>query len=365
MQKERMAVNLYSKNPTAIICLSPNAGGMELDAIKLAKKLSSHTSITLIAKYDCFIANSKNDYIGYNGIELETIPFLFSISPSIIFKVRRIIQDKGIRNVIFFGASELKSLYFSFIGLHINLIIRHGTTKSTPKKDWFHRLIYSNVNYHITICAHLQKNVEYIIPFGKNTQNILIYSSVKMDTFNKIPHDKLVLLHVGRIELGKGQADAIKACQILYENGINFTFYIVGKFDKTYKSSFMTLYHTLPYKENIVLVGHTDNVTKYYAKSDIFLFPSYGEGLSNAFLEALGHGLECISYDNTSFPELRDLGFFFYIAKHKNIDELKKILLNTVNQYDENSPYTLSNKNKIQKDFHPDIEINNYLQILI
>ena len=110
-----MAVNL-NRNPTAIICLSPNSGGMELDAIKLAKKLSPYMHITIIAKENHFIANSNADYVGCNGIELETIPFIFSLSPSIIFRVRRIIQEKGIKNIIFFGASELKSLYFSFLG---------------------------------------------------------------------------------------------------------------------------------------------------------------------------------------------------------------------------------------------------------
>jgi hypothetical protein len=162
-----MAVSFNRKSSTAIICLSPNAGGMEIDTIKLAKKLSPYMPITIIAKEGHFIANSKNDFLEYNQISLETVSFFCSLSLSIILKVRQIVQTKGIKNVIFFGASELKSLYFSFLGLDINLIIRHGTTKTTPKKDWFHRLIYSKVNFHISICKHLQKNVD----FRRNEKN--------------------------------------------------------------------------------------------------------------------------------------------------------------------------------------------------
>ena len=155
---------------TAIICLSPYQGGMEIDSIKLSQLLQSVSNITLIAKKDTFIEKTFRELDLKYPISFETITFKSSLSLSIILGVRKIIQENNIKNVIFLGASELKSLYFSFIGLDINLIIRHGTTKSSPKKDWFHKLIYSNVNYHITICEHLAKNVKFIIPFGKKTQ---------------------------------------------------------------------------------------------------------------------------------------------------------------------------------------------------
>jgi glycosyltransferase involved in cell wall biosynthesis len=349
------------KGSTAIICLSPYSGGMEIDAIKLAKKLSPYTTVTLIAKKGYFIANSSNEYIGYNNIELETISFHASLSFSIIFGIRRIIQEKGVENVIFFGASELKSLYFSFLGLDINLIIRHGTTKSHPKKDWFHRLIYSNVNYHVSICQHLQKNVEYIIPFGGKSKSILLYSSIEIPSVQSVPHEKLTLLHIGRIAPGKGQADAIKACKILYENGIDFIFYLVGGFDQKYEQPFMELYDSLPYKDKIVLSGFSDKVGDYYSQSDIFLFPSHGEGLSNAFLEALSYGLECIAYHNTSFPELQEMGFNFHLVEDKNIHQLSTTLLFCA----QHPAFYSENRAKIANDFSVQKEIEYYLELLI
>lgn len=353
-----------TKQPTAIICLSHHSGGMEIDSIRLAKKLSPCVPITLIAKTNCFIANSKADYIGYNNIALETVSFRSSISFSIIFSVRRIIRERGIKNVIFFGASELKSLYFSFLGLDINLIVRHGTTKSRPKKDWFHRLIYSNVNYHVAICKHLQKNVDYIIPFGKNSKSVLIYSSLEVPSIEKVRHNKLTLLHVGRIAQGKGQTDALQACQILYEKEIDFIFYLVGGFDARYEQPFMELYDSLPYKEKIILVGFTKNVTEYYAASDIFLFPSHGEGLSNAFLEALAHELVCISYKNTSFPELQELGAFMHQCDDRNIDAIKIVLGAIVQNLPQELSLAQKNSDFIRQNFSTMQEVEKYLEIL-
>lgn len=351
------------RNNTAIICLSPYSGGMEIDSIKLAKKLSSYTNITLIAKANHFIANQKDEYVGLNNIELEMIDFSTNLSFSIIFGIRKIIRAKNIKNVIFFGASELKSLYFAFLGFDINLIVRHGTTKSRPKKDWFHRLIYSKVNYHVSICKHLQKNVEFIIPFGKDSKSVLIYPSLEIKDIKKVEHEKLALVHVGRVARGKGQSDAMLACEVLVKNNIDFVFYIVGGFDEKYQDEFMRLYNSLEYKDKIELVGFTNEVNSYLAKSDIFLFPSYGEGLSNAFLEALNANLYCIAYANTSFPELKELGFEFALANNQDLNDLENVLLKSVHNL--NNENILKNKDYIDKLFSTQREVDEYLSCLI
>ena len=353
------------KEPTAIICLSPYEGGMEIDSIKLAKKLSSYASVVLIARSGYFIESRHEEYVGFNDIKLETIIFKSSLSFNIIFKARKIIQNHGIKNVIFFGASELKSLYFSFLGLDVNLIVRHGTTKSRPKKDWFHRLIYSNVSYHVSICKHLLRNVRHIIPFGEKTKEKLIYSSFNTKEVYSVQHEKLNLLHIGRIADAKGQVDAIKACEVLVDNNIDFKFNIVGGFDESYKEIFNDFYENCEYKDKINLVGFTDDVLSYIKTSDVFLFPSYGEGLSNAFLEAMSCNMVCISYNNTSFPELEELGLYFKIAKDRDIIDLKDTLLTVSKNVEVEKINSRINNDLIKKLFSEELEMSRYKEILI
>jgi len=353
-----------TKAPTAVICLSPYSGGMEIDSIKMAKKLAPYSKTILIAKKDHFIANEVSS--NRDEFELETISFKSNIGPALIFGARELVKKHGIKNVIFFGASELKSLYFSFLGLDINLIIRHGTTKSRPKKDWFHRLIYSKVNYHVAICEHLAKNVSYIIPLGKATELKVIYSSLTNISEPKLhPTGNVIqLLHVGRIAKGKGQEDAILACQRLYGENVDFSLTLVGGFDESYKEEFLRFLENCTYKDKIKLVGHTKDVQSYIHHSDIFLFPSHGEGLSNAFLEALSNNLVCISYDNTSFPELQELGLYFHTVEDKNIKALQTKLLEIT--------YSIGNEQKICQGNHTlsnllfsvKTEIQEYLYLL-
>ena len=347
------------KQSTAVICLSPNTGGMELDAISFTKKLSPHVKTILLVKENSFMhAKLKSETVTY-----ETIDFYKMFSPSIIINTRKIIHKYGIKNVIFFGASELRSLYFSFLGLDINLIIRHSTTKSSPKKDWFHKLIYSDVNYHVSTSKHLERNVQAIIPFGKKSKSKMIYSSLTLDKPIHTSHDILTIVHTGRITDGKGQVDAILACKGLVENGIDFKFNIVGGFEEDYKKEFLKFYDKISYKDKIHLIGFTDDVTSYLQTGDIFIFPSYGEGLSLSFREALANNMICISYDNTSFPELKELGLEFSLVKNRNINELTDTLLKISKNI--NGFNNLNNYEIMKNEFSEKKELNYYFDILL
>lgn len=354
---------------TAIICLSPYHGGMEMDAFRIAKLLCKNTNITLIVKKDSPIEKQYRTEAENLGMQVESIRFFKNLSPSIILGVKKIIKNNNIKNVIYFGASELKSLYLSFSGLNINLLIRHGTTKSSSKKDFLHRLIYSKVNFHIAICKHLANNVKKIIPFGKNTQLKIIYSSLR-----NMPSDlrdsqvctdrPISLLHLARITDGKGQIDAIEACQVLYNMKKNFTLHLVGDIDPDYKETFFSFLNKIPYKNSIILGGFTSNVAQFYRNADIFIFPSKGEGLSNSFIEALSYGLACISYKNTSFPELSDLGFEFFMAEDQNIDSLKDTLQSTV-KYIESNPNPISKNVALsEKLFSEERELKDFINVL-
>lgn len=337
---------------------------MEIDSIKMAKKLEPYCKTVLIAKQGHFIAKEMQGLD--NNIILETINFNSNLGPSLIFGVRRLVKEHGIKNVIFFGASELKSLYFSFLGLDINLIIRHGTTKSRPKKDWFHRLIYSDVNYHVAICEHLAENVKHIIPFGKKTQLKIIYSSISLSEtpIQKLYTPPIKILNVSRIAQGKGHEDIIKSCSVLHTNNIDFQLTLVGDGEEAYVNHIKDLASATPYYNKIIFTGRSNKVQDYLSKADIFIFPSAGEGLSNAFIEALSYGLVCLAYNNTSFPEFIDMGFHLHLAENQNLTSLEEKLLyltqNIVNEKEN------SNKNiqKILDGFSVDIEIQNYLKIL-
>ena len=338
-----------------------------MDAIKLARLLCDDVNVTLLAKSDCYIAQYYDKNMQDSNILLETIDFRSAFSLSIIRKTRSVLTSQKIKNIIFFGASELRSLYFAFLGYDLNVIVRHGTTKTRPKKDWLHRLIYSCVNYHVAICRHLAENVKSIIPFAANTHLKVIYPSLRQLpdlNYKKDKKETVQLLHVGRIADGKGQKEAVEACEILHEHNIHFDLTCVGEMDPQYEAYFNKFVASKPYASSIQIAGFTNNVDCYYKKANIFIFPSKGEGLSNSFIEALSYGLICICYENTSFPELQQLGFAFFMAEDKNLDDLKSNVLKAVKLFKEVKNYGLDQSNLAQNIFNSEREKSEYLDLL-
>lgn len=355
------------KQNTAVICLSRVNGGMELASVKLARLLSEDLHIEFIARNKSYIVERKEHFKDYN-INLNIVEFSSNLSFKLIFSIRKILIEKNIKNIIFLGASEMKSLYFATLGLNINFIIRQGSKKTTSKKDIFHKLFYSNVNHFVGNCEYMKNNIIDILPIPKKADVRRIYSSVKLEkNVNFKEYNKIIdLICVGRINSGKGQIEAIKACEILFENNIDFKIKFLGDIqDKNYYKKIENYMDKLPYKNNIEFIGYTSNVKDYLQKSDIFIFPSLGEGMSNAIIESLGFGLIPIIYDDTSSPEFKDLGFHIHLTKENNVENLQKILLEVSLNIEMEKHKAKKNHNKALETFALEREKKEYLKLLI
>jgi len=352
------------------MCFSSGSGGMELDAIKLARMLGKEMEVVLLCKEGEFIHHSHQ---GVNtGYSLEPVAFSSRIfSLSMLLRVRSLIKQYSFDNVVFFGASELKTLYFSFLGFNVNLLIRHGTTKSKAKTDWFHRLIYSRVNYHIALSKHLLNNVKYIVPVTGKASYKIIRPSYEIASKNESlaepeSKDKLFITHVGRVAPGKGQVDAVRACKELYNKGINFQFDILGGLESdVYVQALNAEIGADDFSSRIRVRGHVTNVTEYLQATDIFLFPSSGEGMSNAFIEAMHYSAVCIVYDNTVFPEFVEMGFYIHLVKDRDVDALSQVLIDVALDIDNEKQRSKINIELARDYFQVERELSDWQGVLI
>ena len=353
--------------PTAVICLSKVNGGMELAAVKIARLLSEEMPVHFVAREDGFIAKERESHFNNYEIDLHTLKFSSNLGLTLILKSRQLFKELGIKNIIFLGASEMKSLYFSTRGLDINFIIRQGSRKSTPKKDWFHTLIYSDVNTFVGNCEFIKKNIQEIIPLASKTQLIRIYASLQLQELSRRPkeHTRLELTSVGRINPVKGQLHSIIACQHLHDAGIDFRLRLLGdKQDEAYYEEIMDYLKQCDYGEKIEFVGYTDDVPSYLITSDIFLFPTQGEGMSNAVIEALGYGLIPIIFNNSSSPEFVALGFHLHLVKDGDVKAFGETLLETAEHFEEERSKIQKNMTLARSTFAPEREKREYLALL-
>jgi len=87
-------------------------------------------------------------------------------------------------------------------------------------------------------------------------------------------------------------------------------------------------------------------------------------GLIEGTAEALSYGLICICYENTSFPELQQLGFSFYMAEDKNQADLEEKLLDAVDKMKTVEIPILEQSRLAVDVFGAGRERNEYLELL-
>lgn len=298
---------------------------------------------------------------------MYAIRFKSNLSLSLILQVRQLIQTNNIKNIIFLGASEMKSLYFSCLGLDVNFIIRQGSKKTTPKMDPFHKLFYSDVDHFVGNCEYIKNNIKETLPLPKYASLQRIYSSLNLpqSVNTKEINTTLDIVLVGRISPGKGQLEAIQACEILEKNGIDFKLKFLGDIQhKQYHSQLLSYLDKSLIQDKVDIVGYTKEVPKYLQESDLFLLPSLGEGMSNAIIEALGYGLITIIYDDTSSPEFKTLGFNLHLTKENNVKSLQKILLDVSRNLAEEKSKASKNMFLAREVFSPERERNDYMALL-
>ena len=125
----------------------------------------------------------------------------------------------------------------------------------------------------------------------------------------------------------------LKASKSLYEQNYQFALNIAGKYlpgksdyisDETYrilqKSKYINYYGMIDYSK----------MSYFYMDSDIFILPSYGEGLPKSALEAASHGLPLILTDVPGSNEcISENGYLIPANDYLALEEkMKKFISN-------------------------------------
>lgn len=151
----------------------------------------------------------------------------------------------------------------------------------------------------------LQQHEILIIPNGIQISS---YADVSSNQAAMLRHElgisqsDVVFGTVGRLNAEKGHEILIKAARHLSVNRANFRVVIIG--DGPERKNLEVLISTLCMNQYINIIGFRTDVPMLLRMLDVFVLPSYTEGLSNALLEAMASGLPCVATNVGGNPEL-------------------------------------------------------------
>jgi glycosyltransferase involved in cell wall biosynthesis len=187
----------------------------------------------------------------------------------------------------------------------------------TPAKLRFYKWLRSRKQQWITVSEHSRKSICDL--FQASPQDVLcIYNGIKAvdqssdDDSEQLRYqtrqeigvsdDRLVVLTVGRLCAQKGYSDIVPIVSPIVNEFPNVRFVWAGEGEQ--RNELVDKIRSYGVEENVLFLGYCSDVSKLLKSADLFLFPTYNEGLPFALLEAMVYGLPVVASDASSIPEI-------------------------------------------------------------
>lgn len=296
-----------------------------------------------------------NEYGGHAKKLL--LPYIAALNPDVI-KSDIFIAHFGTTGVI---ANKLRQLKFLegkictvFHGIDMSLHEVIEVYKSDYKK------LFEQTELMLPISL-MWKN--RLIEMGCPPEKVdVLRMGVDVDNFTYTQRENvqhpLKIISVARLTEKKGIDVAIKACALLKQSGINFTYTILG--DGPKKSELEKLIERNNLQQNVSLAGfkNQDEVKGLLAQSDIFLLPSVTgkngdmEGIPVALMEAMARGLPVVSTFHSGIPELIENEVSGWLVAEHDAENLALVLQKIANNQVQLGAVVARARRKIETDFN-------------
>ncbi len=297
-----------------VLCIlsSMNAGGAETFLMKIYRAIDRE-------KYQMdFCLNSKDNYYGkeiksYGG-KIFYIPEKSKSLTEFKRGLTKIIKENNYKYVLRIGANAM-----SFMDLKVAkkagaevLAVRSSNSSSgggikNAVAHFIGRLLYEKyINVKI---APSTEAAEFT--FGKNSvkkgRAHLLHNAIDIDKylFNQAAResvreeldisDKLVVGHIGRFAPQKNHEFLLDIFGEISKREKNAVLLLVGTGELQEKIKKKA--HDMEIADKVMFLGVRSDIPKILSAMDIFLFPSFFEGMPNTVIEAQGSGLSCIIAD--------------------------------------------------------------------
>ncbi len=209
---------------------------------------------------------------------------------------------------------------------------------------------------------------EKLVSKAKTT--LISGSGVDLNNFvfqPKSPSQVFNFIFVGRLLKDKGILEFIQAAELVSQKHATVTFSIVGDIDSGNPAALDVVFlnDKIQRYPSIKYYGKLDDVRPFINKCDVFVLPSYREGLPKSTLEALAMGKPIITTDVPGCRETVIEDFNGHLVGPKNSEELflamEKMLL-----YPKEKLENMGNASrKLAEDkFSTTIIVKEYLKIL-
>ena len=159
-----------------------------------------------------------------------------------------------------------------------------------------------------------------------------------------VPEDCILLLSIGELNVNKNHQVVVKALAKLNNKNVHYA--IAGIGDQ--KENLLSLAKELGVENQFHLLGYRTDALKLYKATDIFVFPSFREGLSVSMMEAMASRLPIVCSKIRGNVDLveNDIGGYHFIPN--DVNTLSNVIALLIDDNSKRKEMGLANSKAIQ-----------------
>lgn len=293
------------KRPLKILHVDPerNWGGGETEVIALLDYLSSWGHLNHLLCHPGGLLSNRAKKMAItifpililNDLDLRPIPFL-----------RRLIRREAY-DVVHFHTKRAHalSLYLEHVGPEMRFVVTRRMDYPIRQK-WYNRYLYNRCVDGVIAIS--QKIADVLVEGGIEREKIrVIHTGIDPEPFQKATTIKSnnpvpVIGTMAILEERKGHQYLLEAAALLKQKGYQLEYRFAG--EGSQRKCLQNLAKDLGLKEEVTFEGFVSDIPKFLSRIDVFVLPSFNEGMGVAILEAMAAAKPVVGTSAGGIPEL-------------------------------------------------------------
>jgi len=323
------------------LCLSPDLGGLELYMVRAAKALSDEFNVISIINEDSKLEQYYDEGHKYHKIKKNHNLFMFGAAR----ELATIIDSQNVEMIHMHWTKDMPFVVLAKLlsKSKPKIIQTRNMTMTRFKDDFYHRLMYKNINLMLPVTYQVKEQLERFIPQDIRPKiEVLYMGSDKPQMLNNkelselkselaMSENSFNLGLVGRINEAKGQHLLIKAVGELAKEGLDVNAYFVGHaMEKSYLEMLKQDVKDRGLQSNIHFLGFMKNPHHFYQVCDGVVLASKRETFGLVLIEAMQVGTAVIGSNSGGVVEIIDdekTGLLFEAQNFNSLAyEIKKLI---------------------------------------
>lgn len=282
-------------------CFSRSWGGLELQALEVAKQLQRRGHHVWLA---CCTGSRLAEEAQSSGIVAVPLDVTGYFHPRAVWRLSRIARHNGIAVIHCQLSKDIATIVpaVRLSGRRTPIVLSKRVGSYVSKRDLFHRFTYAHVSKVLAISSVIHRNVLDTTPITSD-RVMTLHDAVDTDLFSPGRTDRrrvreefgfddstILVGFAGRFSPGKGHEEFLEAADTLRKRYANVRFLVVGEAsfgEHDYARNIHAMCERLDLGGAVTFTGFRKDIADVMASFDIFAFPSHAESFGMVLIEAM------------------------------------------------------------------------------